>query len=137
VHVTVQVAPAAHDTLPLAPSVTSHALPTQLMLHESPQVPLHDASSGHDSVQLSPAHAESPIAHDAPGSHTHELPLHVGGGVSMPQPASASRVLRAAIVSEGSRMSRQGSAGAGPHGVMSSTSSTARRGAGWWTGSLG
>lgn len=94
-HVTVQVAPAAHDTLPLAPSVTSHELPTQLMLHESPHVPLHDASSGHDSEQLSPAHPESPISHEAAGAHAHELPVHVGGGVSTPH-APASRT-RAAI----------------------------------------
>ena len=91
-HVTVQVAPAAHDTLPLAPSVTSHELPTQLTQHASPHVPLHDASRGHDSEQLSPAHPESPISHDAPGAHAHALPVHVGGGVSMPHaPASRTR----------------------------------------------
>ncbi len=91
-HVTVQVAPAAHATLPLAPSATSHELPSQLMLHASPHVPLHDASSGHDSEQLSPAHPEAPISHEVAGAHVHELPVHVGGGVSTPHaPASRTR----------------------------------------------
>ena len=107
VHTTVQVAPAVHDTLPAAPTVTSHELPMQLMLHAAPHAPLHDASSGHDSVQPSSAHVESSSAHALPGSHAHALPVHVGGGASPPQAlAKSTRPRRAARTAERGRIAR-------------------------------
>lgn len=85
---TVHVDIPAQSTLPLSPTVTSQSEPPlQLMLHELPQAPVHVLSFVHASVQLSPLHPESPISHAAPGSHAHEAPVQVGGGVPPPHAA--------------------------------------------------
>ena len=85
---TVHVDIPAQSTLPLSPTVTSQSEPPlQLMLHEFPQAPVHVLSFVHASVQLSPLHPESPISHAAPGSHAHEAPAQVGGGVPPPHAA--------------------------------------------------
>lgn len=85
VHRTVHVEPPSQLTLPLGPTVTSHAASAlQSTLHEEPQVPLHVAPSPQSSEQLLPLHAESPMSHDVPGSQLHDVPEQVGGG-SPPQ----------------------------------------------------
>lgn len=82
---TVHVEPAPHDTLPLAPIVTSQSdSPLQLMLHDAPHVPVHVFPIVHASVQLSPLQPESPMSHDELAGHVHDVPLHSGGGVSPP-----------------------------------------------------
>jgi hypothetical protein len=81
---------APHDTLLLAPTVTSHSdSPLQLMLHDVPHVPVHVLPIVHASVQLLPLQPESPMSHDEFAGHEHEDPVHSGGGVSPPQPTHA------------------------------------------------
>jgi hypothetical protein len=87
---TVHVEPAAHDTLLLLPTVTLQSdSPEQLMLHDAPHVPVHVLPIVHARVQLSPLQPESPMSQDEFGGHAHEVPVHSGGGVSLPQPAAA------------------------------------------------
>lgn len=90
VHRMSQVAPPEHETLPLAPRVMSQVEPPpQLMLHESPQVPLHSLFMAQASVQLSPAQSEPSMSQALPTSHAHEVPVQTGGGTgSLPQAAT-------------------------------------------------
>ncbi len=89
---TVHVEPAPHDTLLLAPTVTSHSdSPLQLMLHDAPHVPVHVLPIVQASVQLSPLQPESPMSHDEFDGHVHEDPVQTGGGVSPPQPITTSK----------------------------------------------
>lgn len=95
VHVTAHDDPGAQLTLPLGPSVTSQSAPAaQLMLHELPHVPLHVASIGQLRVQLLPLHAESPMSHALPASQVHEVPVHDGGGVSLPHATNIDSMTR-------------------------------------------
>jgi hypothetical protein len=92
---TVQVEPAPHDTLLLAPTVTSQSdSPEQSMLHESPHVPVQVLPIVHASVQLSPLQPESPISHDELAGHVHDEPMQSGGGVSPPQAITNARQAR-------------------------------------------
>jgi hypothetical protein len=92
VQVMSQVAPSLQLTLLLGPTVITQVdPPEQSRLHESPHEPLHSLSSTQSSVQLSPSHAEPPMSHAAPGSQVHDIPTHVGGGVSFPPQATRSR----------------------------------------------
>jgi hypothetical protein len=93
VHVTWQVEPAAHDTLPLAPTVTSHdAFVPQSMLHDSLQLPVHSASAPQSSEQLplGPQVLGS-NPHASPAGHEQLAPLQSGGGGSPPPPHAASK----------------------------------------------
>ena len=81
VHSTVQVEPAPHVTLLLAPTVTSQLDdPLQSILHDVPHVPVHVLPMVQASVQLLPLQPESPISHDVFAGQAHEDPVHVGGG---------------------------------------------------------
>lgn len=82
VHVTLQVAPSVHDTLPLLPTVVLQLEPPlQVMLHDSPQVPLHWLLSLHSSEQLPPLQPDCENVHDAPAAQLHVVPVQVTGCV--------------------------------------------------------
>src|SRR6266540_3300371 len=82
------VAPSEQLTLPLAPTVSVHVEPPeQSTLHDIPHEPLQVLSSMQPSVQLFPAQPDPPRSHAVPASHVHDVPVHVGGGVSLPQAA--------------------------------------------------
>jgi len=93
VHWMLQVEPAAHDTLPLGPTVTSHdAFAPHDSVHDSPHIPVHDAPLAQSSEQLEPAQPDVPMSHVVSAAHEQEVPVQVGGGaVSLPPQAATAR----------------------------------------------
>jgi len=95
VQVMSQVEPAAHDTLPLPPTVTLHdALAAQSMLHDSPHVPSHVESIAQSSEQLLP-HTSRSMPHDVPAAQLQLAPVQSGGGGAPPPPQAAASEIRA------------------------------------------
>ena len=87
--VTLQVAPALHEMLPLAPSVIAQlAWSPQSTLHESPHAPAHIDCMAHASVQLPPQVCVVTSQH-VPARQAQLLPVHAGGLLDTPPHASA------------------------------------------------
>jgi hypothetical protein len=76
-----QVEPSVQVTLLLGPTVMMQVEPpAQSRLHEEPHSPVHSLSSTQSSEQLFCSHEVPSVLQAEPGSHEHEVPLHVGGG---------------------------------------------------------
>lgn len=91
VHATWQSAPSPQDTLPLAPTVTSHVESgAQLMLHDSAQVPRQTLAPSHASEQLPPAPQVLGVkSHVVPPAHEQLAPEHVGARALLQPPAQS------------------------------------------------
>jgi hypothetical protein len=95
VHVTVQLAPAAHETLPLSPTVTWHEeFGWQLTLHDFPHLPVQALPPEHSSEQLSAVpHALEVKSQGVPEAQVQLVPLHDGGTPAPASPEPPPRVL--------------------------------------------
>jgi hypothetical protein len=92
VQVMSQVEPSVQVTLLLSPTVMMQVEPpAQSTLHDEPHAPLHSLSSTQSSEQLFSSQSVPSVLHAEPGSHEHDVPLHVGGGVSLPPQATRMR----------------------------------------------
>jgi hypothetical protein len=89
VHVTLQVDPALHEMLPLAPSVSEQvASSPQSTLHESPQAPPQLDWAAHPNEQLAPQ-VWVVTVHISPAAQPQVVPVQVGGLVETPPQAAA------------------------------------------------
>jgi hypothetical protein len=95
VHVTVQLVPAAHETLPLSPTVTWHEeFGWQFTLHDFPHLPVQVLPPEHSSEQLSDVpHALELKSHWVPGAQVQLVPVHEGGTPAPASPEPLPRVL--------------------------------------------
>lgn len=93
-----QTASPAHVTLLLGPTVIVHSEPPeQSTLQDSPHEPLHSLSRAQSRLQLPPSQSEPSVLHEAPASHVHDVPLHVGGGgPSSPHASIETRIVMSA-----------------------------------------
>ncbi|HET9989342.1 MAG TPA: hypothetical protein VFQ65_12515 [Kofleriaceae bacterium] len=107
--VTLQVEAPAHDTLLLAPTVSSHIdAPAQLTLHDSPHAPVQLFPLVQASEQLEPAHAELVRSQEVCAGQLHDVPLQVGGGgESLPHAPKIIRMKQSLTIDQNGNGSRR------------------------------